>query len=100
MTLLYQVLKEGCKGPEVEVLQQRLCAAGFPVTVDGDFGPATSMAVMQLQLKHFLVVDGIAGPKTQAHLLGEDTETLLSHRDLEEAAVTLGVDVAAVRAVQ
>ncbi|WP_421865107.1 N-acetylmuramidase domain-containing protein [Motiliproteus sp.] len=94
-----QPLKRGDQGPEVTVLQQRLKLRGYNVSIDGDFGPGTERAVMDLQLTNFLVVDGIAGPKTLALLQGWDTSQLLSHRDLEEAAIALDVELAAVRAV-
>lgn len=94
-----KTLQVGDQGHLVTVLQQRLVNAGYTIDIDGDFGPATERAVMQLQLQNFLVIDGVAGPKTQAILLGQNTSRLLSHRDLEEAAFELGVDVAAVRAV-
>tara|TARA_R110002167_G_scaffold98718_9_gene259413 strand:+ start:4080 stop:4910 length:831 start_codon:yes stop_codon:yes gene_type:complete len=98
-TALTTPLQLGDSGTAITILQQRLANAGYPITIDGDFGPATEKAVMQLQLQNFLVIDGIAGPKTQAVLLDQDTSRLLSHRDLKEAAIELDVAVAAVRAV-
>ena len=53
------VLKKGSKGDDVKELQELL-----NITVDGDFGPATELAVMKFQAQKGLVADGIVGPKT------------------------------------
>ena len=53
------VLKKGSNGPEVEELQRLL-----GIRVDGDFGPATELAVMKIQGQIGLKTDGVVGPKT------------------------------------
>lgn len=109
------VLRRGDSGDEVRALQQRLNAAGFSLTVDGQFGPLTEQAVRAIQKRSGLVVDGLAGPKTEAVLdevRQEDSDQhghrpnprpaddrLLGQRDLEWAADELKVPVAAVMAV-
>lgn len=65
----HPVLRRGSRGPEVAELQTRLRAAGLPVGVDGDFGPATELAVMRFQADKRLTADGIVGPATWAALL-------------------------------
>lgn len=61
---------------QIKELQQQLTAAGFdPGPADGDFGPRTRRAVVQLQRHCGLAPDGVAGPQTQAAL-----ELLLPHR--------------------
>lgn len=57
-------LRRGSEDGYVYDLQRGLRDNGFPVTVDGDFGPATEMAVKMLQRQHGLWVDGIVGPRT------------------------------------
>jgi N-acetylmuramoyl-L-alanine amidase len=57
------VLKKGSTGPEVEELQKIL-----GIKVDGDFGPATELAVMKYQGQNSLTPDGIVGPKTWAKM--------------------------------
>jgi len=53
----------------VRVLQRRLVADGFaPGPLDGRYGPLTESAVVRFQIAHGLLVDGIAGPQTLAHL--------------------------------
>ena len=90
----------GQQGPHVRTLQDRLLRAGYPVTVDGDFGPETETALRQLQRDRHLVEDGAAGPKTLAALLGRDTSHLLSQSDIASAAEQLGVDLATIHAVK
>lgn len=65
----YPVLRRGSEGDAVEDLQARLRKKGFPVTLDGDFGPATELAVRALQSRAGLKPDGIVGPKSWAVLV-------------------------------
>jgi len=58
-------LKEGCTGPAVAKLQAKLKEVGFnPGRADGDFGPATTAALIGFQKSAGLLADGIAGPRT------------------------------------
>jgi peptidoglycan hydrolase-like protein with peptidoglycan-binding domain len=41
---------------------------GYPVEVDGYFGPGTEVAVRAFQADYSLDVDGLAGPRTWAAL--------------------------------
>ncbi|MGM0638456.1 MAG: N-acetylmuramidase domain-containing protein [Pseudomonadota bacterium] len=63
-----RVLRRGDTGDEVLELQRRLSTAGFPLALDGQFGPATERALRSFQNRAGLVMDGLAGPKTN-HLL-------------------------------
>lgn len=63
------MLRLGSKGAKVREVQQILVRAGFPVTVDGDFGPSTKDAVKAFQRKYKLEADGVVGPATQKELL-------------------------------
>jgi hypothetical protein len=63
-------LKKGDRGQDVRALQQALTKRGYPVGVDGDFGPKTYAAVRAFQSGNLdqhgqpLVVDGVVGPLT------------------------------------
>ena len=58
----------GSSGPEVEQVQVALVAVGYPIAVDGTYGPRTEAAVRDFQAANNLEVDGIAGPDTQTAL--------------------------------
>ncbi|MCU1430087.1 MAG: putative peptidoglycan-binding protein [Actinomycetia bacterium] len=63
------VLRCGDGGDAVRDLQERLNAAGHPVTVDANFGPATEAAVRAFQTDRRLRADGISGPQTFSALV-------------------------------
>ncbi|WP_047238107.1 N-acetylmuramidase domain-containing protein [Chromobacterium subtsugae] len=93
-------MKKGAHGLEVQALQQRLVAVGAKLAVDGWYGDATEAAVASFQRRAGLVVDGIAGGKTLAALAGQvGPRRQLGEADLQEAAERLGVEVAAVKAI-
>lgn len=93
------LLRIGAIGPSVTALQRELTAAGYATSVDGHFGPQTERAVRAFQRSKGLVTDGIAGPKTRAALHGQQNDHLLRQIDLVDAADRLGVELAAVMAV-
>ncbi|HEX7048868.1 MAG TPA: peptidoglycan-binding protein [Longimicrobiales bacterium] len=68
--MAHPVLESRTRGAEVRELQTLLVARGFPVEVDGVFGPQTRRAVRAFQAQnldqhgHPLVVDGKVGPLT------------------------------------
>jgi len=69
------MLKRGSKGNDVIGVQSRLLDIGFsPGKIDGIFGRATEIAVINFQRSQKLLTDGIAGPRT--------LETLFKSRDL------------------
>lgn len=61
-------LKQSSSGGSVKWLQLMLNYAGYKLTSDGSYGPATKLAVKDFQRKTGLTVDGIAGAKTIAKL--------------------------------
>lgn len=62
------ILQQGDYGAAVYELQTLLNAKGAKLVTDGDFGPATTAAVIKFQQQNGLVADGIVGPKTWAAL--------------------------------
>lgn len=63
------VLRRGSDCEAVDLLQRDLRQLGYPLAVDGAFGPATETAVRLFQRHAGLVADGIVGPKTWAAIL-------------------------------
>ncbi|GJN53048.1 N-acetylmuramidase domain-containing protein [Pseudomonas tohonis] len=92
-------LIHGSKGLAVRRLQEQLKANGAKLFVDGDYGDETEKAVRAYQAKIGLVVDGKAGEKTLAALAGADCSKLLRNTTLVAAASRLGVELAAIYAV-
>lgn len=69
---LNKVLKKGCKGSDVELLQKELKIRGYDIGksgVDGDFGKNTAKAVKKLQKDtKCKLVDAIVGKETATKL--------------------------------
>jgi cell wall-associated NlpC family hydrolase len=64
--------REGDEGEDVTQIQARLSALGYQVSVDGDFGPATTEAIKAFQRDRGLEADGIVGAMTYKALMGRD----------------------------
>ena len=106
MTTVRDILRTGSTGADVLFLQQVLGRWGYFVFVDGVFGGQTLQAVCAFQRGAKLVMDGVVGPKTWEALVGilpveSDSEIIDSKMAslFENAAKTLNVEVAAIRAV-
>jgi hypothetical protein len=93
------LIRYGATGYAVEAIQRDLNRHGFDLDTDGIFGPKTEAAVRRFQREHSLVIDGIVGRKTRRALTQGDDGTALRQIDLVGAADTLGVELAAVMAV-
>jgi peptidoglycan L-alanyl-D-glutamate endopeptidase CwlK len=60
-----ETLQQGSSGPNVGALQAKLKTLGFlDGSVDGNFGPTTTGAVMAFQNSKGLSPDGVVGPQT------------------------------------
>ncbi len=62
------ILRRGSNGAAVAELQTVLRTLGFPIAVDGDFGGATELAVLLVQIDQRIGVDGLVGPETRKAL--------------------------------
>ena len=58
------VLRRGSFGEAVARLQELLRGEGFPISIDGDFGGATELAVIEFQRRKGLEDDGVVGRNT------------------------------------
>jgi peptidoglycan hydrolase-like protein with peptidoglycan-binding domain len=57
-----RVLRQGLHGTDVTILQGYLTIAGFPTSVDGDFGPLTAASVASFKQAHSMTpANGVAG---------------------------------------
>ena len=64
-----QTLRQGSRGDQVKILQQKLNSLGYNAgTADGIFGSKTRAAVIAFQKAKGLAADGIVGPATIAKL--------------------------------
>jgi hypothetical protein len=62
-------LSPGDTGSQVKLLQQALISLGYTLgKPDGDYGPATQVAVEKFQVAKGIAEDGIVGPETLAKL--------------------------------
>jgi peptidoglycan hydrolase-like protein with peptidoglycan-binding domain len=83
------VLHPWDEGAGVAELQELLCAHGYKLKIDGDYGGRTESAVKLFQKSHGLRIDGVIGPKTWAML---KTTVQPGNRILKRGST--GVDVA------
>lgn len=63
-------VSKGSKGEAAAWVQWMLDAAGYPLDIDGSFGPKSDAALRKFQKDRGLVVDGICGKNTRAALKG------------------------------
>ena len=54
-----RTLREGMSGSDIRTLQRHLTTAGFPTTVDGQFGPRTERSVIKFERAEDMTVDGV-----------------------------------------
>lgn len=94
------LIKTGDKGDAVREVERLLVTQGYNVAEDALFDANTEQAVKAFQSRMGLVVDGLVGEKTLQTLRSRNKNPkLLTQRDVETAANTLGVPVACILAV-
>lgn len=62
------MIRKGDSGATVREVQGNLRRAGYPIKIDGRFGPDTDAAVRKFQTTRHLPVDGVVGPQTLSAL--------------------------------
>jgi hypothetical protein len=67
--LFNEAFQKGSKGRKVRFIQGLLNLQGYPIAIDGAFGPATEYAVKEFQKREKLAVDGMVGRNTFAKLI-------------------------------
>lgn len=87
LTASGKVYGVGSTGPDVEMIQRALLAAGAAIVVDGEFGSITDSAVKRFQAAHELAVDGQVGPLTAAKL--DEAIATPEAEEVEEAGSVL-----------
>lgn len=68
---LIGLLKVGTAGPDVRRWQTFLRGCGYPIRVDGEFGPWTARYTKRYQRKKRLKPDGLVGAQTLARALAD-----------------------------
>lgn len=66
---LVVTVQQGSSGPAVQAAQTALATRGATLTVDGQFGPATTAAVRAFQTAHGLTANGVVSSPTWQALL-------------------------------
>ncbi|MBW4545798.1 MAG: peptidoglycan-binding protein [Symplocastrum torsivum CPER-KK1] len=70
--LAQRVLRQGSRGSDVELVQERLQELGYLYqSPDGVFGPATRNALIRFQQAYELTPDGVVGSETEAALFDQ-----------------------------
>ena len=71
VTLGERILRHGCAGADVKLLQEQLLTLGYDLGswgCDGDFGDCTELALIAFQTASGIAADGECGPQTLAAL--------------------------------
>lgn len=84
-----RTLKQGMQGHDVRVLQGYLTVAGYPTSIDGDFGATTKSNVMKFETAHQLTVDGVM-TYAQTRVLRQLVATALAGGAVTKATIDAG----------
>jgi peptidoglycan hydrolase-like protein with peptidoglycan-binding domain len=81
----WRTMRRGTAGADVAEWQMVLNRDGYPVAMDGKFGPATEAATKAWQTKRHLTSDGIVGPNTRAAISARPEQSATVSGDLDPA---------------
>ena len=85
-----RIIRYGCEGNDVKLLQEYLLMLGYDLGkygTDGDFGDCTDLALREFQKNAKIAVDGECGPKTLAAL----EKALSALEDMEPIGKTVQI---------
>ncbi len=102
---IFETIARGSKQRKlIYLIQEWLCLSGQSIKTDGDFGPATEIAVKKFQQNAGLIPNGIVDPLTFEKLVGPMKEmmevTLVSAGNLLFAVVELSLKYLTVHPVE
>lgn len=104
LNYLGNVQASKARDPKAWLLQSLLNELGYSLNPDGFFGPMTDEKVKQFQADNGLKQDGIVGKGTWSELIYQGQKRITNSKLVDDnyraAANSLGVDVAAVKAVK
>ena len=81
-----RTLKQGMRGHDVRVLQGYLTVAGYPTSIDGDFGPGTKANVVKFESGHQLPANGVV-TYAQSRVLRQVVATALAGGAVTKATI-------------
>jgi peptidoglycan hydrolase-like protein with peptidoglycan-binding domain len=82
-----RTLKQGMRGHDVRVLQGYLTVAGYPTSIDGDFGPGTKANVMKFENSHQLLPANGVVTYAQSRALRQVVATALAGGAVSKATI-------------
>jgi peptidoglycan hydrolase-like protein with peptidoglycan-binding domain len=81
-----RTLRQGMHGHDVRVLQGYLTVAGYPTSIDGDFGPGTKANVIKFETAHQLTDNGVV-TYAQSRALRQVVSTALAGGAVSKATI-------------
>ena len=81
-----RTLKPGMRGHDVRVLQGYLTVAGYPTSIDGDFGPGTKANVVKFESAHQLAANAVV-TYAQSRALRQVVATALAGGAVSKATI-------------
>jgi peptidoglycan hydrolase-like protein with peptidoglycan-binding domain len=95
----FMTLQKGERSDAVRTLQGQLAVHGYPLIMDGWFGPATEQAVIAFQQANGLLPLGQVGPRTRLALEQQPEPKYLNLTDYERASHLTGLPIAVIATV-
>lgn len=84
----HPLLEKGSFGEDVSRLQELLVAHGYPLSVDGEFGPGTSRSLKEFQSASGILPSGVTFPDTWYALAGNPSPKEVVSGSVESDAIS------------